>query len=521
MGAMAAMNATQTPGHNLQSRDATGVPKIDVENVRIKAALKVTGIEPSDVAVELQLEKSSAAKKLHQHAALHNIRDSSRGDAEARTQELILKKQSILVREVLATAETMTDEEAAAVLDASQFVSQETPAKLRKDKEQIEVMQQRSLEQVRRQAQILMNRVVAHGSAAKKREEIEQNLKDHYEEQRVLFEAALEKRNAQRQKVRERIKAGLKAQKENRDVTMASLQKQQERMVTTKKQQREIEAEKVKQQRNRMARIAQQTLENEDQNYQRNVQKVKESFQRRCEVEDRLSSAREDMSEKLNSHRQKFAGKLDKVRCQELSKADEQELKFLEKASKAERAKDVQIEKHKEIALKIHEANEKQKTKWLANRQKIGKDRFERRKTLQSSLEANSKRAENARAKHFQELIFQKSSIRYTIQDLVERNQKRNERSEMNARNQALSKVIQDMSRTDSFSNLKHQLDQQRTAVIKESMTHRLMIEELAKLDPSACQADARRMNEILPQLGLPPWIPASPSKEGEEGQQQ
>jgi len=517
-------------GVALREIAADGVPKLDFEHPRVKAAMKVTGIQANDLT-----GKCPGLKRLQQSPATPSSARSpgkaggakaeekdgsqtARADALARTKDLWERKQVLLLREVEETADAMENEDVEAILSPTNF--EHSTRVSEKEKERVERMREHFKAQLQRDAKRRLDRTSVQDAAMKKRDELENTLAERAGEKNEELEVEAEKRKLQHQKARERVVVGMKELAQRRKDISARLASQGEHVAAMLKDRFSGESEKQQEIQNRMAKIATQAMAQEQADLEKNAHRIEEAVQRSHEVETRLVQAREEQALKLQERRIKFSGKLGVVSAAQAQKEQEREKQFLEKAEKLQASKLALTTKAKEEADANKEARDKQLVRWTTNRQRIGGEKRREFKELRSKFSECQQKVEAGREQYMEEQAFAKTANRTVLEELVDANRARLARSLESSREQTLAKVERDRARTATAEEQKKQIERERMAVIKDSMEGRTKLEELRKLDPTAGQTHERRMNEILEHLGMDPWSPKQTVKEGEEGQQ-
>mmetsp|Transcript_47494 Transcript_47494/g.119691 ORF Transcript_47494/g.119691 Transcript_47494/m.119691 type:complete len:519 (-) Transcript_47494:87-1643(-) len=514
-----------------KTTDANGVLKLDFKHPRVIAAMKITGIQQSDFSNKPLLPKVLRSGALSARLALTDKggdkekeksgASTARGDALARTEEFWERKQRQLLKDLEETAEAMTDADVDAILTSDIADLGELQEEFNKQKAIVDRMRDRLGAQLRRDGDRALARSTAQDAAAKERDALAKLLEERFKEKRDALAAAADKRNAEHAKARERVKAGWKQAREARDAITQRLATQDERVTKMLEERNSGENSKTQELKSRMARIAEQRMAHEQMTFEDKVRRVEETLRREEEVSERLVRAREEAQAKLEEKQSKFSGRLNQVLEKQQQQDRAREKAFLQNSKKMDAARALVTENTKAVLQASKDVRNKRLNTWTTNREKIGKETRERRLGIKDKVETMVAKAEENREKHYDDMVFSKAATRGLLEDVVEQNKVRIDRSDECARQQTLTKVERDMLRIETAHQQKQLLESHRVRVIKESLEGRTKVDELQRLDPAAGPTSAKRVNEILRSLGMPPLQLAAPSKEGEEGQQQ
>jgi len=512
-------------------------PDLDFSSLKVQAAMRVLGIQESDLSQPppefTWSSPSRSGARSARTAILDKSADDKAGSFTARStlspKEMWERKQRTLLREIKACAEDLLDSDVDGILCPATFEVEQAEREFDQRKAIVDKMRERARKQMRREAQREIDRVTATAAAAaSNREALARRLEDQRKELHEKRKAEADKRAAQHAKVQERVKAGLKGLRERRGEITAKLAQADERVNQLLAEPGPIGDQELRDKYHqfrekyhaRFARIAEWRMTHEQEELRERAEKFERALQHHEGVAERLQRTREEDQIRLEEQREKFSGKVEKVAETQAAEDREREKKFLDHAKRMQEARDIANTKNKDKVEGVKANRAKQLAKWTTNRQSIVQHKRQYMKDLRAKLAEMPVKAEELREQHLEESLSTKIVSKGMVTEIVEQNKARISRGDEAARKQTLAKIERANARAETVAEHKRQVEALRTQVIKESMQDKMRVEELRRLDPSMTEASTRRVNDILGRLELP-TLKTKAAKEGEEGQQQ
>jgi len=458
------------------------------------AAMKVTGIQPADLELELAPPENGSEKEMRRH-------------------EVMERKRYNLVRELQEAAESLDTRDVDALISGPGRVDEHTvfleeKAKIDKQRERARAeLQRKAAWEVESQQAVIRSARDWENTArriAEQKEEKAKQEQDRLEARRLKVEgnvkAARERQRDERQRIISKLKetndkvsnnleALLKERESRRGETQAKVEENQRRLEKHQEMEEEAKYRKHMNNAKRMDEL-EGWIERRDKDLAKAQMDAKAHFSDRIHIVEEKKAAEAQERQKTASMHWK---KLEKAR---------------ENAALAENAK----------AENAKEKRTQRLEKWTLNRQAKNKERRTRQQQLQSALNMSAERSAQLVNEYREATIGRYAGVREIFTELVQENKERLDRSDETTREHRIGRITFEKARTESREDQKRQATCYRVEAFRERVAGQTQVEELHHLLNLSLRAQSprsggrnsatptirNRVDAILTELGVP-----------------
>eukprot|EP00747_Dinoflagellata_sp_TGD_P193060 gnl/TRDRNA2_/TRDRNA2_58743_c0_seq1.p1 gnl/TRDRNA2_/TRDRNA2_58743_c0~~gnl/TRDRNA2_/TRDRNA2_58743_c0_seq1.p1 ORF type:complete len:509 (+),score=168.54 gnl/TRDRNA2_/TRDRNA2_58743_c0_seq1:88-1614(+) len=487
-------------------RDSTAA-KLDLDNPRILAAMKVTGVTEKDL--EYRPMGPDDGKK----GAVAERAESKR----MMLLDMQERKRQALIREVETTASALNDADIEQLLSPRLFERAEMADEVRelydKEKASIDKYREKVKLMMQNEASKAMEQKQTYEHGNKSNEEYKKRLKEKHDEK--MEEVAKKKEEVMKktQKIAEAQVAHAKAEFEKRKEIMTKMKSDAERVGKKKDDDRSMWNGIAEDRRRKMADIATRNMENLQADQQR---RVEEHQDRERELEMRMQAVAERREAQVSDKRTHMDNKMREVSNLQVQQAQDRENAWKETSRKLTAAREQAVVNKKELVEQVKTKKQVFLDKYTTNRQNLRQQRREFVNKLKAEVNESTARVAQVREQHHAGTLGRAIDQREVMKSIVAENKARLERSQDCVREQTLAKIQATREKADTLISQREELSAYRIFAQKEYMIGRAQLEELklAMRDSSLGKA-----NNILKELDIAP-IEKRVVKEGEEGEQ-
>mmetsp|Transcript_35708 Transcript_35708/g.83591 ORF Transcript_35708/g.83591 Transcript_35708/m.83591 type:complete len:493 (-) Transcript_35708:135-1613(-) len=467
--------------------------KVDLSSPRMLAAMKLMGVEQSDLEVR---KSGSQTERSHQ---------------EQRRMEVLEGRRQNLIREVQRKANTLQEEHVDAILLSE--------AGSNADKESSVFLDLRSrIDMGRERDKAILERKVA-GELKKRevREAFESKL-DATNQRVKEAKKEEEKDSSNRMEVKQRKieeKAAAAAQEEvaNRRRVVEKLkeaaQRTQKQLDVRAKKLEEAREERMK----KMSQVAERSGKHELEDQESKLQRYEQVLERGRELEAWKGKQREEALKASEERSARFMQKMQRVEDSLKEQLAEREKACMETLEKLTKARQAATQAKVDIVEKVKLHNEKEAKKWAENRSRVAEARREKVTAWKQELASKGEKSQTVREQYLASTLGEKVASRALYREIVDMNKARLQRSDDCSRDLILAKIQSGRAKLDAEKEQRREASRYRSEAMRETMTNRALVEELS------IGATPRKVNQVLQDLGMTGMTLASEpkSKEGDE----
>lgn len=482
---------------------------LDLQNPRTIAALKVTGIQLSDLELDPQPAEGSS-------------------DIEIRRHEVKSLKVNRLLGELRETAESLDTRDVDALISGPGRVDER--AVFQEEKARIDKQRERAKAELQRRAAWEVETQQAVIRQSKDLDIMSRRIAEQKEE-KARKESAW--REAKRTKVETNIKAARDRQMEDRKRMMDKIKETDERVDNNLEnilKERGARKGWVQEKADEAARRLQ---EHEYTLFQTAMRKHLNNTKRTAELEGWIDRRDKDQMRSQMEAKGHSDCRRQAVLDGQATDAQEREKAATRTLRKLEKAREHAATNWSLLAETAKEKRTQQLERWTQNRQAQTAERRKRDQDMRAAMNKSGERTAQVVAEYRQATIGRYTGIRQIFDELVAENKERLDRSDETTREHRLDKISYQKACGESRDDQKKQANSYRVECFRERVAGQTQVEELHYLlnlsmrssSPSrsgarsaASAAIGNRVNNILTDLGVP--IPESTGvAEGEEAE--
>jgi len=485
------------------TEDSTmAMPKVDMDSPRIIAAMKVTGIEPSDITEFKEVDTLVAQNE----------------ESQARRVELMQRKRRQLLKELDDTAAALDESLVEAILSPSAVEAEmrlDAHASLDVEKRKIDSKRERAKMDMLKELEKEMGTKTAFESTKKGKETWRQRLVEINKDKQEKLSARAETISVRGEKQGEALRKTRREDWNQKKDLMKKITDTNDR-VTKQAEQRRLEWDATSEERSKkIAEIVQKSMDIQKGDEEDKLKKFQTTLTKQREREDRMMRVAE---EALTTKRAKCAEKMDVVTEVLQGQQKERERVFMENSEKLERARKAGKDYQAEMSEKTRTAREKEMEKWLINREARRKETRERMTKIKSEITDSHTKSVEVREKYLEDTVYKQAQMKGLMEELVDQNKARISRSDDCAREQTLAKIRHTKDKIDTHVEQKRKVVKYRADALRDEMVGRNQLHDLKKVMQTA---STKRINELLKDLDMP-LLPVEPVKEeGEDDKKQ
>jgi len=481
---------------------------LNLDDPRMIAALKVTGMKASDIEIEPAPLEGACEKDLRRYEVMERKRFNL-------LQDLREAAESLDIRDIDALISGPGRVDASAV-----FMSEKARIDRQRERARFELQRKAALEVERQQVTI---RSARDWETMTKRLAVEK-------EEKAKKEAEL--MEAKRLKVENNMKAAKEKQSEERRRILSKLKDQDDR-VSKNLEALQLERDARSGAVQERAEVAARRLQEHEEKIEEAAwQKHHDNTNRTQALEGWMDRRQNDWMDRRSNHQANFSDRLQKLdetqqaEHQKRESAADKNLKRLHKAR--EHAKDNWLA----VAENTKAKRTQRLEKWTLNKQAKNMERFKRAQQIKSDNEASDIRSRQLVTEYREATIGRYTAVREIYNELVQDNKERIDRSGDNTREHRIGRINHQKACFESVEDQKKEASTYRVNAFRERVVGQTQVEELHYLLNLSMRSETPsrkggrsptnlavkdRVNAILTDLGVP--IPVDIRPEGEEAE--
>lgn len=477
------------------------VSGLDFGSPRIIAAMKVTGIEASEIMEPSTIEDNP-----------NSARDD---DASQRRMELMERKRRQLLRELDDAAAMLDETVVDAILAPSPSAASDARVLLASEKQKIDSKRERARSEMQKELQREIGRKKAYESSQRGREDLKKRTKEandvKAEDVQKRWEEVERRHNKQEESLARTMKEDIAKRKE----TLKMLDESEKRVTKQADERRQACIKEAEERRKKMAEIAQKSLDIQQALEDDILRKAAIAAEKQTQRQERLEKA---AHEALQSKRSKFADKMGQVSDTLKDQQMEREKTFKEHQERLERARQASRDHQADVSDRARTNREKEHEKWNSNRERAKKDNNDKVKKLRAELDDSHQKSIDVKEKWLEETVYKQLKTKGCMDEIVQQNKARIARSEECAREQTLAKIRHTKEKISSQEEQRNEAMKYRTAALRDEMVERTQLNEVKTV---MRDASTKRINQLLKEMGMPILPTEGVKEEGEHDKQQ
>lgn len=485
---------------------------IDFHNPRMVAAMKVTGIQPSDLDMETAPMEGSS-------------------EMEMRRYEVMDRKRFNLLQELKEAAESLDQRDIDALISGPGRVDEH--ALFIEEKARIDKQRDRAKEELKRKAAWEVDTQQAVIRSTRERNNMKWRIQELKDEQMRKAEARNE---AKRLHVEANVQAARERVAEDRNRIVQKLKEQDDRVKSVLAAKMEDRASRLGTTQEKQDEAARRLDDHLDLEHEARTMKSFNHTKRRTELEAWMDRRKQDSENAQMEGKANFSARNENVFEKLDSQRQERENAARRNLKKIEKAREHSANNFASVAAGCKEKRTQRLEKWKVNQQAKKVETKKRVEELRTEFNTGSERSARLVEKYREATIGRYTGVREIYDTLVSENKGRISRSGDATREHQIDLINFHKAKTESREDQKRQATSYRVEAFRERVAGQTQVEELHELlnlslraqspmlSPSLSRNGARsaastrngeRVAEILTELGVP--IPVQTDAKDEE----
>lgn len=476
------------------------IPRLDLDSPRIIAAMKVTGIEFSEIA----------------EAKSSEVDDEGAQDSLRSRTPLMERKRRQLLREVEDTAAALDESVVDAILSPSPVEAQSARSLAEHEKRKIDDRRQRAKAEMQRELQREIEKKQAYESSQREKMDSKKRTKEKNDDKDAILAKRYEEVARRHDKQEEMLNRLKKDANEQRKETVRKLEEGNQRVGKQAEERKQAWATLSEDRSRKMAELVQRNMDHKRVETENQMKRAAASLAKQREREERMQK---QASEALQTKRSKFADRMTAVSKTMNDQQAERERQFKENTERLERARQAGRDLHAELSERVRSTREKETEKWMNNREQQKKDNRAHVQKLRAEINDGHQKSVEVREKFLQETVYHYAKTKGCMEEIVQQNKARLSRSGECQREQTLAKIRLTKDKLESRVDQRREVSKYRTDAIRDELVGRTQLSEVKY--ELMNDASNKRINQLLKEIGMPLLSNEHAKEEGDDDKKQ